>query len=73
MPNVSLSAGASGNTGVLASDSLFFPASGVVYLSTDNTAFIPFSNNEKVIISAGLTVYYKNTSIYPVELRYFAI
>lgn len=77
-----LQPGASGNTGALAADNVFFVAKGVVMLSTDGGATkIPFygpdsnaeNRGEKVVFSSGLTVNFYNDRNAVAELLYMPI
>jgi len=54
----------SGNTGVLAVDSVFYVADGFVDFSTDAGAtYIPWGVGEKVVFSGGVTVHYRNRRV----------
>lgn len=75
MANVTLTNGASsGNTGALASDQVFYVASGKVLFSTDGgTTYIPFDAGDKVVFSSGLTVDYLNGHSHSSEFRHMAL
>lgn len=75
MATVSLSTGvASGNTGALPSDQVFYVATGKVLFSTDaGTTYVPFDAGDKVIFSSGLTVHYVNGHSGASEFRHMAL
>ena len=70
MAVITLAGGASGNTGALGAETLFYIVSGKIYLSSDaGTTKIPFDAGDKVTRSAGLTIHYFNDQATPAELR----
>lgn len=70
MAVINLAGGTSGNTGVLASETLFYIASGKISLSSDaGVTKIPFDQGDKVTRSAGLTIHYFNDQAVSAELR----
>lgn len=75
MPVIALlDSSSTGNTGALASDSVFYIAKGKVLLSSDGgTTKIPWETGEKVAFSSGLTVHYENASAGASEIRFMPL
>lgn len=70
----SIAASGTGNTGALSADTVFYIEEGPLDLSTNVSAgYIPFGSGEKVIISSGLTVYWRNNKPTAARLVYWSI
>jgi len=74
MANTPLAGGATGNSGTLSADTVFFVQSGKVHFSTDGGATkIPFDAGEKFVAKTGLTVTWYNDQPIAAEIRYMAL
>lgn len=74
MAVVSLSGSATGNSGALSADAVFYVQTGKVSFSTDSgTTKIPFDAGEKVVFTSGRTVTWYNDQPGAAEIRYMLL
>ncbi len=65
---------ATGNTGALSADNMFYVQTGMLLLSTDGgTSQVLFTQGEKVVFSSGLTVTWENPGTETAILHYMPI
>lgn len=70
----SIAAAATGNTGALAADNIFYVETGSIELSTDaGTSYVRFDSGDKVVFSSGLTVHWRNPGTETAILNYMPI
>ena len=74
MASTTIAADATGNTGALSADTIFWVEKGEVLLTSDGgTPYIPFSENVKVQFSSGLTIGWLNRRPTEAILTYMSL